>query len=429
MILVEQAQNRLGRVERMSPFKCIVWTLVAAACPAWTATAQPAEQPHAYRLTLADALERARRRSPAIAVAHAEVSEAQARLTDASLLLRHNTTLELEGGPRFGPDGAGPEIGVHVGQVFELGGQRGARIGLANAAIDRARHLEADTRQRALVQVARTFLEARYADELLVAAKAAHRLTGDLHRVASSRGAAGDVGGLDVELAALATARTAAEVRSVRARRDRATGALRTLLQLEPGATVSVVGALFEPRTYALDELLSRSRDRPDLRAVDAEVRATDAAEELAEAEAWPDLGVRLGYVREEQANVVLLGLSIGLPTFQRGQGARELARARRGTLRLEREWLEARLDTELRAAMAHYQALAATVREFEERGTPRIEASEALTRRSYEAGAMPLAGLLAVLRELVSARRTYSELLFRAALARVELEALAGIL
>ena len=413
----------------MSRIACVALAVGAAVWVPRSGGAQETEPGPRYDLTLKSALDRARKRSTAIRVAHARVGEARGQLLTATPLLRDTPTLELAGGPRVGPAGVAPEVGIHIGQVFELGGQRDARIAAAEAEIERAKHGVAETRWRVLAAVARTFLEARRADELLRVAEAADRLAQDLHRVAARRHKAGDVGAIDEELTALTMARTRAEVRGALARRDRATGALRVLLALEPAASVSVGGKLFQPGTYAFDQLLAQALERPDLRALDARARASDAAAALGESEAWPDLEVKVGYVREEQANVIVGGLSVTLPAFERGQGLKALARAQQATLRIERTSLQLRLRTEVRTALDAYRVLASAVREFEERGTPRMQAAQALTRQSYQAGELPLGELLVRLRELVAARKTHIELLFEAALAKVELETVAGIL
>lgn len=393
------------------------------------AAAQDAAGPRTYDLTLEQALSLARTRAPSTRLARARIGEARGRLVDAEVLLRANPTLDVGGGPRIGPGGTSPDVDVGVGQVFELGGQRAARIDAANAEVDRATAAAEDASRRTLRDVGAAFLRARHAEERLRIATDTSLLAADLHRVAQRRHEAGDVGVLDVNLAALALARVQADVSTIEAARARALGDLRVLLGLEPDAVVAVRGDLLDRRRHTLAEMLTRAPARADLRALDAAIREANATVGLGEARAWPDLGLRLGYAREEDADLVLGTVTFTLPFFDHGQGMEATARARGEAARIERETRQTVVAAEVRTAFDTYQRLLGAVDHFEQRGLPHIEQSDALARRSYEAGAMQLGELLAIRRELVEARVTHVDLLLNTALAGVELEAEAGVL
>ena len=411
---------------RWSSCGLLLACVIVAARPA---AAQEAAGPRTYDLTMEQALALARARAPAVRVAHARAGEARGRLVGAEVLLRSNPTLDVGGGPRIGPGGTSPDVDIGVGQVFELGGQRGARIDAASAEVERATATTEDVSRRTLRGVAAAFLRARHAQERLRIAADTERLSAEIHHVAQRRHEAGDTGVLDVHLAALALARVQAEVRTVEAAREQALGDLRRLLGFEADASVSVSGGLFDRRRNTLTDLLARAPDRADLRALDAEARRADAEVRLGEAQAWPDLGLRLGYAREEDADIVLGTVTLTLPFFDHGQGLEATARARGEAARLEREGTEAAVASQVRTAFDTYQRLLGAVEHFERDGLPKIEQSDTLARRSYEAGAMQLGELLAIRRELVDARVTHADLLLSAALAGVDLEAEAGVL
>ncbi len=400
--------------------------VLVAALPA---TAQEASGRRTYKLTLEQALDLARTRAPVMRVAQARVGEARGRLVDAERLLRTNPTIDVGGGARIGPGGTEPDVDIGVGQVFELGGQRSARMDAANADVERASATAENATRRTLCDVAAAFLRARYANERHRIATETERLTVELHRVAQRRHEAGETGVLDVNLAALTLARVRAEVQLVEAARDQATGHLGRLLGLEADAVVSVSGELLDRRRYSLADLLARVPDRGDLQALDAAARQADAEVRLGQARAWPDLGLRLGYAREEDADLILGSITLTLPFFDRGQGLEAEARARGQAARIQRETAEATVASEIRTAFDTYQRLVAAVEQFEEHGLPQVEHSDALARRGYEAGAMELGEFLAIRRELMDARVTHAKLLLNAALAGVELEAEAGVL
>ncbi len=398
-------------------------TLIAAP----PAAAQDAARPRTYDLTLEQALGLARVRAPSVRVAQARIGAARGRLLEAEVLLRANPTLDVGGGARVGPGGTSPDIDIGVGQVFELGGQRAARIGAANAEVERATATAADAARRTLRDVAAAFLRTRYAEERLRIATDTEQLAAEIHRVAQRRHEAGDAGVLDVNLAALTLARIQAEVRTAEAARSRVLGDLRVLLGLEPDAVFVLRGDLLDRRRYALGALLARAPDRADLEALAAAARHADAEVRLGEARAWPDVRLGLGYAREEDADIMLGTLTLTLPFFDHGQGIEATARARGTAIRIERESAEMTIRTEIRTAFDTYQRLLRATEQFERNGLPLVARSDTLARRSYDAGSMPLGELLAVRRELVEARVTHADLLLSAALAGVELEAVAG--
>ena len=399
---------------------------LAAVAPA---VAQAATEPQKFDLTMDKALALARTGSPAIVAAKAHIREARARVVGASVALPANPTLELGGGPRVGPAGTRPELDVGIEQVFELGGQRKARIDAANAGVAHASATTDDVARRALSEVAEAFLQARYLAERLSIAERSAQLAVEVLDVAKRRRDAGDVGVLDVNLATLALARCRAGVQNVEASQARALGKLRLLLGLPPGASVTVRGPLHDRRRHSLDSLLTRISERADLRALTAAIRQSEARARLGEARSWPDLGVRLGYAREEQADVAMVAFTLTLPFFDRGQGLEATARARGAALRTKRGVSETAVRSAVRTAFDVYRRLLGAVDEFERRGVPGIRENERLARRAYEEGAMKLGELLAVRRELVEARITHANLLLNAALARVELESTAGVL
>ncbi len=402
--------------------------LVSVLASAPAVAAQEAE-PQTCDLSLDDALQRALTGSPLIRAARAEVDEARGRLVGASPLLRHNPTLDLGGGVRVAPGGVSPDVDVGVGQVFELGGQRAARIDAAKAGIEAATATADEASRRALRAVAVAFLRARHAAAREAVAAEEVRLAAEVLTVAERRLAAGDVGALDVDLAALSLARSQAEARTIEAARQVALGDLRGALGLGADAAVVPCGALLDRRRHELGALLASTSERADLRVLDASAREAAAQAREGQAQAWPELGVSLGYAHEEDANLVVAGLSLTLPVFDSGQGLEETALARERALSEAREVTEQSARTEVQTAFDAYQRLVAAADEFERSGLPRVERVEALARRSYEAGDMQLGELLAVRRELLAARITHTDLALGAALAGVDLESAAGVL
>ncbi len=412
----------------MTSWRIVGLILVGSLVTQGTARGQGAPAGPQLELTLAKALALARKKAPAARLAKARVDEARGRVAGASVLLRHNPELEVGGGPRFGPDGVGVDLDVGLGLTLEPG-RRGARVAAATAGVERASAAAGDATRAVLLRVARAFLRARHARERQLIAEQAAKLAAEVHRVARTRHQAGESGLLDENLAALSLARAKAEAQTAAAGEVRALGVLAVLLGLKPGTRLALKGPLLERRKHRRELLLAGVGGRSDLRALDAAKKQAGAQARLARAEAWPELGLKLGYGREEQAHLALASLSLSLPLFNRAQGGRAVAAARSKRLGLQRAVAENAARGKIVTAHQTYRQLLKAVTQFEGQGLTRLARTRDLAQKKYRAGDMPLTGLLAVRQELVGARRAYADLQLGAALARVELEAEAGVL
>ena len=86
-------------------------------------------------MTLAEVLARARDQAPGIVSARLAVDEARGRLLGASVRFQNNPELEASVGNREGPDGRFTDFDIGVGQRFEPGSRRSARVAGAEAVI------------------------------------------------------------------------------------------------------------------------------------------------------------------------------------------------------------------------------------------------------------------------------------------------------
>ncbi len=380
-------------------------------------------------LSLARALDIAREHAPAVLAARERVAEARGRLRGASVLLRQNPVVEAAAGPSFSRQGRSTDVDFDVRQGLELAGQRGARIAGAEAGVDRASAGADDETRRLLREVAVAFSRGLATGEQTRLRTRASEIAADLVRIAERRHRNGEVAILDVNAARIAASRARAEVRDAEAEQARALGDLRVLLGLEPDEPLAVTGSLDDRPRYRLGSLLEIVTDRPDFRALDAELREAEAERQLGEASRWPEVGVRLGYKREEEANVPLAGLSITLPVFVTGQEQRATASARARRLRLTLESGRRAAAADVRAALDAYEREVDAVEELQRDALPLLDESDRLATRSYELGQTNLPDLLAVRREILDARLAYTARQLDAARARFDLETMAGVL
>jgi len=374
------------------------------------------------QLTFEDTLERARQSSPAIVAARMRVEEARGRVVGASLPFSANPTVEVEAGRHARET----DYGVAVAQDLELPRRKRARLDASRAGVTQEEQRAREAEREVLREVATLFFRAVEASERADAAASGKHLADEALRIAERRYAAGDVAQLDVNLAKTAVARADADARLASAARSGYATQLQVLLGLADPVTVR--GSLRDRSTLATTELAARAADRPDVRVLEAEIAEAEAEQRFARTLRWPDFGLRASYAKEEGDRVVLGGVGVSLPLFNRGQEASAVASARLTRLRAERDALLRAIDAEVRGAIASYHALRAAAVDYERTVLPLIEENETLALESYDVGQIGLADLLLARREALDARRAFIDQLIETRLAEVELRARTGV-
>lgn len=376
-------------------------------------------------LTIEQVLILAREKAPAVAIARARIAEAEARLAGAGIRLQDNPSIDVAAGPRTG---GSTDVDIGIGQQFEARGSRAARIAAAQAAVERERATADVTARATLREAAVAFVTLLQREREIALLEAAASVTRDVLRAADRRYGVGDIAVLDVNVARAANARAASDIKTAIAARYSTAGELAAILGLDPseiGATGDLTISA-PPPPEQLERLLAA---RPDFVALEAERREAAADVRLGEAQRRLRLGAAARYEREGGEQIVLGGFTITLPAFNAGQELRLAGAAR--TRRVDMELAAIRRAAEVRVAAASAavaQELAA-VQVLEQDALPQLQDNESLARRSYEAGQISLAEWLIFRRELLDTRREYLQKLRDAAVARIELDALAGVL
>jgi cobalt-zinc-cadmium efflux system outer membrane protein len=373
-------------------------------------------------LTLESAVALARERSLDILVARRRVAEAEAR---------ERTRPALSGNPVVAGaigarDGSPDDFELELGQTFELGGRGGARRDIQRAGVAREIAEAAGVERRVLREVRAAFLRGLHAEERLRLAHSVSADAAELRRIAGRRHEAGDAAALEVNVATSALSRAQAEVKAAEAARASALTELRLLLGLPPGEPLSLGGQLKEERSYDAALLMAGIRERPEVRALEAQIQEAEAEVRLGKGLAWPEIRPAIRYERDEGDRLIWAGLSVTLPVFERGEQVRGVGLARAEGLRAEAAALALALQNEVQGALDLHELRAAAVEELSA-NTATLADSEELARRSYDAGQIGLGELLLLRRETVEARRLYLDSLLGLAQARAELDSLAG--
>jgi outer membrane protein, heavy metal efflux system len=393
---------------------------------AWFLLAAPARGQ--IVLTMEDVAARARAQAAAVTVARARVAEAEAGLLDASARFRENPLVEASAGPRRGGNTTA-DVDIGVSQALESGTRRRARITGAQAAVDRQRADVAQTAARAVAGAGELFLRALAALERERTLADADGLSRQLLEATERRYAAGDVAAIDLNLARIDAARAAAALRAARSDVQAARDALRALLRLPAEPTLELKGSLDSTAPPPIGQLEAAIEARPEFAVLDAEAREASAGVQLGRALAGPAFGVRVGYEREDADSIVLGGLTVSLPAFQRGQGTLAAGLARETRVRLEREAAREAAVADLRAAYADYQRRAELVAALVRDALPPVEDNERLAQRAYEAGEMNLLNLILVRRDAIDTRALLIDRRLEAAQRRLAVDVAAGVL
>ena len=401
--------------------RCAVMVWAAICVHAGVAGAQ------SRTMTLAEVLARARDQAPGIASARLAVDEARGRLAGASVRFQNNPELQASVGIREGPDRRFTEFDLGLGQRFEPGARKSARVAGAEATIARSTASVDETTREVLRLAAGAFYRALHAQERIRLVGAAEQLAASVHAAADRRFKSGDIAVLDVNIARVSLARVRAEREAAEALRALAVGDLRQLLRMD--GDIHVGGELETGSDPDLASLLQAAARRPDLRALEAGVQDAEAEARLGRTFTRPEYGVGIRYSREEGDHIVLGGVTVTLPVFSRGQELQAVGSARATRLRAELEAARTRVQLEVGSAFEAYSRRAAAVRVLATDAIPGLDENEALTARSFEVGQLGLPELLLIRREILDTRVQYLDALLEAALARIDLDASAGML
>ncbi len=403
------------------------WCRAIAVCAmVWMPDGSVAAQARTW--TLADVLARARAQAPQIVSARLAVEEARGHVAGASVRQQSNPDLNLQLGYRNGERGRFADLQVGVRQTLDPGSRRDARIDAANALVEQGAAGVDDTTRTVLRLAAAAYYRAVHATARIWLLDRTQELAAGAYAVADRRFRAGDIAILDVNLARAALARTRANRQAALAARALAIGELKQLLLLRD--EIAVEGDLTAPIDDPELAALQRSAaDRPELRVLEAAVREATADVSLGQALAKATYGVGVQYSREEGDRIVLGGLTVTLPAFTSGQELRAVGAARATRLRAELDAARTRVQLEVQTALDAYRERRAAVRVLEAEALPGLDDSDALTTRSFDVGQISLPELLLIRREFLDTRFHHLDALLEAALARVDVDAAAGIL
>lgn len=394
--------------------------------------ALPEEAP-TRSLVLEEAIGLAREHSPLLEAARARIGEAEGDLAQASILLIRNPRLSLSAGPRFlsGP-GGGSEIDAEVGlqQRLEIGGQRRHRVERATALQSASQAQSADVDRVVTQSVALVFFEVLGAANELELTEENAKLAERLYEIARSRVSSGASAPLEENTARIRRADATRKLVQAEARLRSAEFRLATTLGLSSAVAVHARGDLPESASLPpLGELLAvASENHPRLLAARSSVDASQSDAALADAEAWPDLTLGASYSRDERDDVVMGGVTIPIPVFNRNQGDRVRAKAAvRRTAALARS-IGLEIESEIRRSYANYEAALRSLEAFDADVLRSQDENLELIEAMFQAGKIRYVDVVLLQREVIEGRLGYLNARLELARAEVATRSAAGI-
>lgn len=379
-------------------------------------------------ISINELIDRALRSNQDIAAVRLEIEKAKARLQQARV--RPNPTLEFEqeSGRLVGSAGDG-QFTAGFSLPIELYGRREARVNAAKIAIE-ASEAEVRNRERTLVaNILTNYAEALGALRELEATEKLLELDLQTTRFVQIRVNQGETAPLELNL-------LQAEVDRLRSRRQLAEGKLQAALtqlkllsgmpfenalRLREQIDAAVLPTPPQTREAAVDIGL---RTRPDILLAKMEEQVATAGLRLVRAESRPDF---TAFTRYSQGRSVIdapnqpfaqrdrslaFGVAIGLPVFDRKQGAKAEAEIAIKQAQVRREFAERVVRSEILAAYQRFDAASRAVTTLQTAAIPRSTENVATFRKVYELGQITITDLITEQRRLLDTTRDLTEAL-----------------
>ncbi len=372
-------------------------------------------------LTIDEAVTTGLKNNPELQASRLEEDVAKGQLTKAKLPPFSNPTIEssisTQKRPPGDPGGAFRNYQVGISQSVEIGGQRGLRIEATTSGLERARRDIEDVSRVLRADIRNAFFQALYARDRHKLTQEYLRLQEELSDLVSIKYQAGDVAALEVNLSQVELARARREVILASTEYKNSLVALARLIGLPadtpPGLEGELgvgLGPLPEKET-----LLARAASRPDIKAIEAEIRRAEAAERLAWREVIPNVVWGLFQGRTEDGNERGGSLGISIPLFDLRQGDRMEAAARLSQARIKRTGVTSTAQKEFEES---YTAAASSLNELELfKGTILTRTTEniSLLQLAFKEGKISFYDVRIAQRETIETRNAYLQALLSA--------------
>lgn len=321
-----------------------------------------------YSMTMDEAVGYALKNNPGIQALRLEEEVAKGQLEKARLLLINNPTIEGEVSKKEKPieEGSGKftNYGIKLSQEFEIAGQRGLRIDVAEKELSRIAFEIKDKEIILAHDVKNAFARALALKKKEDLAKEVVKLKEELLNFTRIKFQAGDVSGLEVNIAEVELSKARAELLSASREYRESILNLQSQVGLKYDIAFKVEGEIAQdiPSLPEKEVLKKLALQRPDIKAASVDTDKTRSAMRLANREVFPNITLSGFYDRDERRDAVGLSLSIPLPFFDIKQAERKEAKVRAEQARIKLSGIEKVIENEFEEA---YNALVSSLEEL----------------------------------------------------------------
>ena len=312
----------------------------------------------------------------------------------------------------------------------ELGGKRAARTKAAEKTREQAQAQLAELQATVRANVAAAYFDVLTAQERLVLARDSAALAKSSTDTVSKRVAAGKVSPVEESKARVAEAGVRVELAQAASEQRNALSRLFALLgRIDAPYTVLDGKAENLPSVPSLADLQPLISSAPGVVLARIEVDRRKALTALEQSKRVPDVTVSVGMQRsnETQRNVLLFGVSVPLPVFDRNQGNLLEALKLEDKARDELQAATVRLHSEVAQARERLSTITAEVQSLQQEVLPGAKSAYDAATIGFENGKFNFLEVLDAQRTYFTAKSQYLKALGEAHRAAADIDRLLG--
>lgn len=313
---------------------------------------------------------------------------------------------------------------------LELGGKRAARTKAAEKTREQAQAQLAELQATVRANVAAAYFDVLTAQERLVLARDSAALAKSSTDTVSKRVAAGKVSPVEESKARVAEAGVRVELAQAASEQRNALSRLFALLgRIDAPYTVLEGKAENLPSVPSLVDLQPLIASSPGVVLARIEVDRRKALTDLEQSKRVPDVTVSVGMQRsnETQRNVLLFGVSLPLPVFDRNQGNLLEALKLEDKARDELQAATVRLHSEVAQARERLSTITAEVQSLQQEVLPGAKSAYDAATIGFENGKFNFLEVLDAQRTYFTAKSQYLKALGEAHRAAADIDRLLG--
>jgi cobalt-zinc-cadmium efflux system outer membrane protein len=380
-----------------------------------------------------------------LSAARLDIERARARLLQAGL--RPNPTIDFEQTTGRLTGSAGErETSVGVSLPLEVAGQRGRRIDVARAELE-ASEAEVAERERQLSnEVLATYSEALAALRELEITEEMNGVDLQTTKFVQVRVNEGESAPIELSLLQVEVDRLRSRRALVEGRLQAALLRLKALAGIPAGEplrlreNLTIPQTLWKPPATLEAAIAFALRSRPDLHLARLNEEVARAGLRLVHAQAAPEVVASTKYTQNrsvfnetpvgpisDRDKLLTFGISVGIPVFNRSQGAKADAALAITQAERRREFLEQVIRSEVMSAYGRVEAAERALRTFDQGVIGRSNENIRAIRGAYQIGEFKITDLLAEQRRLLDSQRDFTETLAERYRALSDLQAAMG--